>query len=128
MAQKYSRLFIILCSILFSVQSFAQAPWSATLNFGSRPTSYLEEWRSNSSIGTLTIFNPGSASTQIIILFEVRNLSTNTVMLRGRSSPQNTNAYPSPTILTNNNFIGSTDADNGQANFDQKIASDIRDG
>lgn len=108
MAQKYFRLFITLCCFLFSAQCFAQAQWRATLNFGSRPTPYLEEWRSNASIGTLTIFNSGSAPTQIIILFEVRNLSTNTVMLRGKSSPQNINAYPSPTILTNNNFIGST--------------------
>ncbi len=108
MAQKYIRLFIIFCSICLSTQIFAQAPWTATLYFGSRPTPYLEEWRSNASIGTLTILNPTPAPTQIIIIFEVRNLSNNTVMLRGRSSPQNINAFPSPTILTNNNFIGST--------------------
>ena len=97
-------LFVSLCSI----SSFAQAPWRATLSLNPRPTPYIDEWKSNGSIGTLTIFNPESSLQQILIFFEVRNLSTNAMVLRGRSSTQTASPFPSPTILSNNNFVGSS--------------------
>ena len=119
MAQKLIRSLIIIYSVLASLQVFAQAPWRATLSFSSRPSPYLDEWRTNPALGTLTVFNPSNAPADIIIIFEVRNLSTNSMMLKGKSSPQNMNAFPSPTILTNNNFIGSSGL---QYNEAQKVA------
>ncbi len=108
MKHTYSRLFVILCLFLFPLQVMAQQPWRANLNFNPRPTPYIDQWQSNGSIGTLTIFNPSNSPAQIIILFQVTNLSSNKIVLRGRTSPQNINGSPAPTILNNTNFIGST--------------------
>jgi len=107
MKHTFRAVFVTTAFFLMAVQASAQQPWRANLSFNPRPTPYIDQWQSNGSIGTLQVFNPQNSPVQVVIGFQVSNLSTNKIVLRGRTSPQSINAYPSPTIMNNTNFIGS---------------------
>ncbi|MDP4237835.1 MAG: hypothetical protein Q8919_15440, partial [Bacteroidota bacterium] len=107
MIREFLMVLIASCSFIAASESFAQPQWETSLTFVQNPSGSIDQWRSDSTLGTLTINNPYPTPRRIVITYQLTNRANGLVVLRGRTPPKDIKAFPTQTTLKNPDFLDS---------------------